>query len=164
MALEYELDYNVSVVIQLILKSRFVKLRRDQRRGAWLRASSSAHRFLHQRADPRLTGFSQLRQREGVRPHGAFVEVRLVAEAERRVPRLELLCTLEEADDVAVLIRIRGHPIPGFRREGWRAGGDDLMEPPGHGAIRFLHRSDCRKHVAFPFCLVLGGANLLLLT
>src|SRR6266700_4031468 len=115
MALEYELDYNVSVVIQLILKSRFVKQRRDQRRGAWLRASSSAHRFLHQRADPRLTGFSQLRQREGVRPHGAFVEVRLVAEAERRVPRLELLCTLEEADDVAVLIRIRGHPIPGFR-------------------------------------------------
>src|SRR5437667_7331580 len=52
---------------------------------------SSAHRFLHQRADPCLFGGSQLLQREGGRPHGAFVEVRRVHEAERRVPRLELL-------------------------------------------------------------------------
>jgi hypothetical protein len=48
-------------------------------------------------------------------------------EAERRVPRLELLRTLEEADDIAVL-GIRGHPVPGFRREGWRIGFDDRME------------------------------------
>ena len=33
----------------------------------------SAHR-LHERADPRLLGGSQLLQREGGRPHGAFVE------------------------------------------------------------------------------------------
>jgi enamine deaminase RidA (YjgF/YER057c/UK114 family) len=39
----------------------------------------------------------------------ALVEVRRVAEAERRVPRLELLRALEEADDLAVL-GIRGHP------------------------------------------------------
>ena len=32
-------------------------------------------------------------------------------EAERRVPRLELLRALEEADDLAVL-GIRGHPVP----------------------------------------------------
>src|SRR5438874_6079052 len=57
---------------------------------------SSAHRFLHQRADPCLFGGSQLLQREGGRPHRAFVEVRLVHEAERRVPRLELLRALEE--------------------------------------------------------------------
>jgi hypothetical protein len=32
-------------------------------------------------------------------------EVRLIAEAERRVPRLELLRALEEADDIAVCSR-----------------------------------------------------------
>src|SRR3990172_6715405 len=68
---------------------------------------SSAHRFLHERADPCLFGGGQLLQRVGGRPHGAFVEVRLVAEAERRVPRFELLRALEEADDLAVL-GIRG--------------------------------------------------------
>src|SRR5438105_15153117 len=50
---------------------------------------SSARRFLHERAYPCLFGGGQLLQREGGRPHVAFVEVRLVAEAERRVPRLE---------------------------------------------------------------------------
>src|ERR687897_606187 len=63
----------------------------------------SAHRLLHQRGDLCLVGGGQLRQREGGRPHGAFVEVCLVAEAERRVPRLELLRALEVADDLAVL-------------------------------------------------------------
>ena len=110
---------------------------------------SSAHRFLHERADPCLFGGGQLLQREGGRPHGAFVEVRRVAEAERRVPRLELLRALEEADDLAVL-GIRGHPVPGSRREGWRAGFDDRMEPLGHGAIRFRHLGDLREHGAFP--------------
>ena len=42
---------------------------------------SSAHRFLHERADPCLFGGGQLLQREGGRPHGAFIEVRLVHEA-----------------------------------------------------------------------------------
>src|SRR5262249_26038296 len=59
-------------------------LQRRVRRG-------SAHRSLHERDDPCLSGGGQLLQREGGRPHGAFVEARLVAEAERRVPRLELL-------------------------------------------------------------------------
>src|SRR5207248_425425 len=85
--------------------------------------ASSAHRFLHELADPRLLGGGQLLQREGGRPHGPLVEVRLVAKAERRVPRLELLRALKEADDVAVL-GIRGHPIPRLRREAWRAGFD----------------------------------------
>src|SRR4029450_11617316 len=43
---------------------------------------SSAHRLLHERADLCLFGGGQLLQREGRRPHGALVEVRLVAEAE----------------------------------------------------------------------------------
>src|SRR4029453_6162071 len=63
----------------------------------------SAHRFLHERADGCLLGGGQPLQREGGRPNGAFVEVRVVAEAERRVPRLELRRALEEADDLAVL-------------------------------------------------------------
>ena len=82
----------------------------------------------------------------------------VVAEAERRVPRVELLRALEEADDLAVL-GIRGHPVPGFRREGWRAGFDDRMEPLGHGAIRFRHLGDLREHGAFPVRLVLARAR-----
>ena len=42
---------------------------------------TSAHGFLHQRADPCLCGGVQLLQREGDRPQGAFVELRYVAEA-----------------------------------------------------------------------------------
>src|SRR5512139_4293684 len=86
--------------------------------------SYSAHGFLHERGDLRLFGRSQFLQREGGRPHGAFVEVRRVVEAERRIPRIELRCGCEEADDLAVLVGIGGHPVPGFRREGWRAGFD----------------------------------------
>src|SRR5207253_8873192 len=66
---------------------------------SFVKASSSAHRFFHERADLCFGGGGQLLQGEGDRPHGAFVEVRLVAEAERRVPRLELVRALEEADD-----------------------------------------------------------------
>src|SRR5436190_14903854 len=104
-----------------------------------------AHRFLHERGDLCFFVCSQLLQREGDRPQAAFVEVCLVVEAERRVPRLELLRVLEEADDLAVL-SICGHPVPEFRRETWRAGFDDSMEPLTHGAIRFLHLGDLREH------------------
>src|ERR1051325_8223407 len=91
-------------------------------------AASSAHRLLHQRGQPGLVRGGQLLQREGDRPHGAVVEVRLVAEAERRVPRLELVGALEVADDIAVP-GVRGHPVPRSRREGRRAGLDDGMDP-----------------------------------
>src|SRR5438067_1434176 len=104
---------------------------RSTRAGEPVASSVLAHRFLHERGDPCLLGGGQVRQGEGGRPHGAFVEVRLVAEAERRVPRLELLRALEEADHVAVR-GIRGHPVPGLGREGWRARFDDRMEPLGH--------------------------------
>src|SRR2546428_14088984 len=121
--------------------------------GGQCRDQSSAYRFLHERADPSRFGGSQLLQREGDRPHGTFVEVRLVAEAERGVPGVELLRALEEADDLAVL-SICGHSVPESRREGWRAGFDDRMEPLAHGAIRFPHRGDLREHGAFPVLLV----------
>jgi hypothetical protein len=42
-------------------------------------------------------------------------------------------CALVEADDLAVL-GMRGHPVPESRREGWRAGFDDGMEPLDQGA------------------------------
>jgi hypothetical protein len=122
--------------------------------------SYSARRFLHERADPGLFGGSQLLQREGDRPHGTFIEVRRVIEAERRVPRVELLRGLEEADDFAVLVGVRGHPVPGFRQEGRRTGFEDRMDPLGHGTIRFLHRGDRCECGAFPFRLVLVRARL----
>src|SRR5437879_484576 len=120
-------------------------------------AQSSAHRLLHERADPCLCGGSQLLQREGDGPHGPFVEVRLVAEAERRVPGVELLRALEEADDLAVL-GIRGHSVPESRREGWGAGFDDSMEPLPHGAFRFRHLADLRVDDVFPVCFVRARA------
>src|SRR5829696_3881044 len=124
------------------------------RRSRVNRPDGSARRPLHERADPCLCGGTQLLQRKGGRPHGAFVEVRLVAEAERRVPRVELLGALEEADDLAVLVGVGGHPVPGLRRELWCARLDDLVEPLGHGAIRLRHLGDLREHGALPFRLL----------
>src|SRR5437870_8100581 len=114
----------------------------------------SAHRLLHERADLRLVGCRQLRQREGDRPHGAFVELRAVVEPEHRVPLLELPRVAEEADNLAVL-GIRRHPVPGLRREVWGGGFDELMEPLGDGAILRRHRGDRGARGAFPVRLVL---------
>src|SRR3989454_10716083 len=121
------------------------------------RDQSSAHRFLHERADPCLFGGSQLLQREADGPHATFVEVRLVAEAERRVPGFELLRALEEADDLAVF-GICGHSVPESRRESWRACFDDSMEPLAHGAFRFRHLADLREDGVFPVRLVRARA------
>src|SRR5207248_8112590 len=123
-------------VDQRIRELEILAIRHRTTAGYSAEAQSSAHRLLHERADLLLFGGGQTLQRESGRPHGACVEVRLVAEAERRVPRFELLRALEEADDLAVL-GIGGHPVPGSRLEAWRAGLDDGMEPLGHGAIRF---------------------------
>src|SRR6266699_5008485 len=125
---------------------------REYGRRSRLGARSLAHRFLNERGDPCLFGGSQSLQRIGGWPHVAFVEVRLVAEAECRVPRLELRRCLEVAYDLVVL-GIRGHPVPESRREAGRAISDDSMEPFGHGAIRFSHLGDLRQHRAFPLPL-----------
>ena len=73
-----------------------------------------------------------------------------------RRPALPRTPTLEEADDLAVLVDIRGHPIPGLRRQVRRGGLDDGMEPLGQGAIRSRHRGDLFEHGLFP-----GGPVLL---
>src|SRR5881397_483051 len=125
--------------------------------GGQCRDQSSAYRFLHERADPSRFGGSQLLQREGDRPHGTFVEVRLVAEAERGVPGVELLRALEEADDLAVL-SICGHSVPESRREGWRACFDDGMQPLAHGAFRFRHLADLREDGVLPVRVVRARA------
>src|SRR2546427_2350526 len=121
------------------------------------RPELSAYRFHHERADPCLFGGSQLLQREGDGPHSTFVEIRLVTEAERRVPGVELLRALEEADDLAVL-SICGHSVPESRREGWHACFDDSMEPLAHDAFRFRHLADLREDGVFPVRLVRARA------
>ena len=47
-----------------------------------------------------------------------------------------------------------GIPYQSLRREDWRAGFDDRMEPLAHGAIRFRHLGDLREHGALPVRLV----------
>src|SRR6267143_3748707 len=126
--------------------------------GVWVRAPSLAYSSLHKRRDPCLFRSSQSLQCVCVRPHVAFVEVGLVAEAERRVSRLELRRCLEVAYDLVVL-GIRGHPVPESRRQGRGTFSDDIMETLGHCAIRFPHLSDLREHCAFP--LPLASLHLL---
>src|SRR5688500_15926206 len=106
---------------------------------------ASADSSFHELADPCLVGDGQLLQRKGRRPHVAIVEVRLVAEAERCIPRLELPCVLKEAENLAVL-RVGRHPVPEPRRQLGGAGPDDGMEPFAHGAIGRAHRGDLREH------------------
>src|ERR1700730_13020296 len=78
----------------------------------------SAHRLFNQRGDLGLFGGSQLAERVLNRPHGAVVDFRLVAEAERLVSDFELPRVLEVTDHIAVL-GVGGHSVPGF---GARAG------------------------------------------
>src|SRR5262249_40091639 len=63
----------------------------------------------------------------------------------------------EEADDLAVL-RVRGHSVPGLRRELRRALLDDRVEALGESAIRRRHRGDRGAHGALA---VLGRLQLL---
>src|SRR4029077_3865572 len=121
---------------------------------------SSPHRFLYECADPCLVGGGQVLQGEGGRPHVPFVAVLRVLETERRIPRLELLPALEEADDLVVL-GVRGHPVPGLWRERWRARGDDRMEALGGRAIRLGHLGDLREDSLHVVRAPLGQPSLL---
>src|SRR6266705_115736 len=109
-------------------------LRKSKRDGGDRHARKSTVRLLSARrsrdklADLFLDGGAEPLQGKGGWPDVTVVEVCSVLETERRVSRLELLTALEEADNLAVL-GIRGHPVPGIRRERRRAGFDDRMQP-----------------------------------
>jgi hypothetical protein len=74
------------------------------------------------------------------------------------VAYLELnFCALWKKQTTLPSLAYAGIP---YQRFGERAGAclDDLMEPLGHGAIRFLHLGDLREHVALPARLVRARA------
>src|SRR5713226_139775 len=77
----------------------------------------SGDRGLHQLGDLLLHHGAPLLQRVRHRPHVAVVEVRRVLEAQGRVAVAELARVLEEDDDLAVRVRVSGHPVPGLRRQ-----------------------------------------------
>src|SRR5439155_4480637 len=119
----------------------------------------SAHRLFHKRGDLGLFAGSQLAERVLNRPHGAVVDFRLVAEAERLVSDFELPCVLEVTDHVAIL-GVGGHSVPRFRRESRSGGCDQCVDPLGNGAIRLLHSGDSRKQLRFPIRLGRLGLEL----
>src|SRR5437870_1053216 len=119
----------------------------------------SAHRLFHKRGDPGLFAGSQLAERVLNRPHGAVVDFRLVAEAERLVSDLELPCVLEVTDHIVVL-GVCGHSVPRFRCESRCCGCDQRVDLLGNGAIRLLHPGDSRKQLRFPIRLGRLGLEL----
>src|SRR5437016_2298520 len=130
--------------------------------GAMAKASAtapSAHRLFHKRGDLGLFAGSQLAERVLNRPHGAVVDFRLVAEAERLVSDFELPCVLEVTDHIAVL-GVGGHSVPRFRRESRSCGCDQCVDLLGNGAIRLLHSGDSRKQLRFPIRLGRLGLEL----
>src|SRR3954447_18896387 len=69
----------------------------------------------HQLLDGRLDSRRHAGHRVLGGPHVLLVEVRNVAEAERRVAHAELGAGLEEAHDLAVLVGVGRHAVPGLR-------------------------------------------------
>src|SRR5262249_41058077 len=65
-----------------------------------------------------------------------------------------------EAHDLAVLVRVGGHPVPRPRREARRGGLDDRVHPLRDRAIRLVHLGDLREHVALRLLLALGRLQL----
>src|SRR6478735_1537019 len=116
---------------------------------------SSAHRLRDELRDFGLVGFGQLGQCVRDRPHRAVVELRAVVEAEHRVALLELPRVAEEADHLAILVRVGGHPVPGLRGEIRRALLDDRVDPLAEGAIGRRHRRQRGEHGLLSLRLVL---------
>ena len=76
------------------------------------------------------------------RPHVAVVEVRRLLEAQGRVPVVELARVLEEDDDLAVRVRVGGHPVPGLRRQLGGGRGHRHMHALGERTILRRHLRD----------------------
>ena len=101
-------------------------------------------RRLHQLDNLLLHRRAPLLERVRRRPQVAVVEVRRVLEAERRVPVAELAGVLEEDDDLAVLVRVGGHAVPGLRRQLGGVRGHRHVHPLGERAVRPVPSSRSR--------------------
>src|SRR3989344_3645344 len=115
----------------------------------------SLYCFFHKHSYLRLFTGSQLRQRKRSWPHTPFIKIRIFLEAKRSISVFKFTRCLKETNNLTVLIRIRRHPIPGFRRKGRRVGFDNRMEPLADGAIRLRHLYDCFENVSFALSFVL---------
>ena len=82
---------------------------------------------------------------------------RVVAEAECRVPGLELRRGLEEAD-ILPSLAYAGDPYQVFGERSGALALIERMEPLGHGAIRCRHLGDLREHIAFAVRLLSAAA------
>src|SRR5580658_9294188 len=106
------------------------------------RYRSSGHCSLDQFGNLPLYGRGPLLYRERHGPHVPVVEVRSVLELECRVPHVEFARVLEGDDDLAVLVGVGGHPIPGLRQQLRGGSAHRRMDALGHGAILWRHLCD----------------------
>src|SRR3984885_676221 len=102
----------------------------------------SGDRGLRQFGDLLLYRGAPLLERVRHGPQVAIVEVRRVLEAQGRVAVAELARVLEEDDDLAVRVRVSGHPVPGLRRQLGSGCGHRHMHPLGERTILWSHLLD----------------------
>jgi hypothetical protein len=108
---------------------------------------------------PRGSTFERVRHR----PHVAVVQVRYVLEAQGRVAVAELARVLEEDDDLAVRVRVSGHPVPGLRRQLRGGRGDRHMHALGERTIGSGPRRGARAAArlrTLPRSIVTGASRL----
>src|SRR5258708_15182639 len=134
---------------------------RRRARRSWQR---SGDRSLHQLDDLLLYHGAPLLQRVRHRPQIPVVEVGRVLEAQGRVPVAELARVLEEDDDLAVRVRVGGHPVPGLWRQIRCGSGHRQMHALGERTILGCHRrdlvADLLQPVGLPGALLALGAQL----
>src|ERR1700733_3347542 len=102
----------------------------------------SGDRGLRQFGDLLLYRGAPLLERVRHRPHVAVIEVRRVLEAQGRVAVAELARVLEEDDDLAVRVRVSGHPVPRLGRQLRGSRGHRYMHPLGERTISRCHLLD----------------------
>src|SRR5438105_2866464 len=79
-----------------------------------LPTASRGDRHLHQFDDLLLDRGAPPLERERHRPHVCVVQIGRVLEAQGRVAVFELARVLEEDDNLAGLVGVGGHPVPGL--------------------------------------------------
>jgi NADP-dependent 3-hydroxy acid dehydrogenase YdfG len=102
----------------------------------------SGDRGLHQFGDLLLHHGAPALKRVRHRPHVTVIEVRRVLEAQGRVAVAELARILEEDDDLAVRVRVSGHPVPGLGRQPGGGRGHRHVHALGERTILRCHPRD----------------------